>query len=118
MNSIFDLGILTLDSLERQIISLDTHGILDVERLGPDALEIKYRDKDSKNQTYILNVRSSLEQIWLSSPMSGPSHFRHQKDGWIDIKKRTLQGLLSNELSKILGIRLNFKSENFGIIAD
>ena len=111
-HSFFYWAVETLDNLEKQLIIVDSQGILDIERLGQDALEISYKDISSKTQTYLLNVRSSLKQIWLSSPVSGPSHFVCQKDGWKNAKDMMLEDLLSSELGKVLHLVPNLKPKS------
>jgi frataxin len=61
--------------------------------------------------TYVLNKQSPNQQIWLSSPSSGPKRFDLTKENeWI--YKRTgqsLQCLLNDEISKCIGKPVRFK---------
>ncbi len=102
MSHIVNNTILILDCLEAQILENDTNCQMDVERLGNDTLQIMY-----KEQTYLLNARTSIGQVWLSSPISGPSHFFCENKVWRNAAGKELYELLSGELAQILGI--NFK---------
>jgi frataxin len=65
--------------------------------------------------TYVLNKQTPNLQIWLSSPVSGPKRFDFIDNTWV--YKRTgesLHDLLSSELSKSLGKRVDFSECAFG----
>jgi frataxin-like iron-binding protein CyaY len=104
MSSTTNNTILTLDCLEAQILEGDFNCVMDVERLGADTLKITYKEK-----IYLLNARTSIGQIWLSSPISGPSHFFYEKQIWQSLTGKKLYEMLSTELTQLLGI--NFKIE-------
>ncbi|KAF8168329.1 hypothetical protein B0H34DRAFT_792950 [Crassisporium funariophilum] len=56
--------------------------------------------------TYVINKQPPNKQIWLSSPLSGPKRYDYLEDDnqWIYARDgRTLNGLLSEELSKVFG---------------
>ena len=61
--------------------------------------------------TFVLNKQSPNQQIWLSSPFSGPKRFDlTNRNEWI--YKRTgesLQSLLNKEISKCVGKTIDFK---------
>jgi len=63
--------------------------------------------------TWVLNKQAPNEQIWLSSPFSGPRRFNyeHETQKWLDHRKEkaSLQTVLENELTTALGVAM--KSE-------
>ncbi|OWZ51946.1 iron donor protein CyaY [Cryptococcus neoformans] len=54
--------------------------------------------------TYVLNKQPPNLQIWMSSPVSGPSRFEYVNDSWVHHRKEgvKLGELLSGELKEIL----------------
>lgn len=54
--------------------------------------------------TYVINKQTPNRQLWLSSPSSGPKRFDYINHKWIYLHDFcTLDDILSNELSGILG---------------
>ncbi|XP_043209774.1 frataxin, mitochondrial-like isoform X3 [Amphibalanus amphitrite] len=54
--------------------------------------------------TYVINKQSPNQQIWLSSPVSGPKRYDFVDDGWVYRRDGLqLHELLSRELSQLLG---------------
>lgn len=53
---------------------------------------------------YVINKHTPNRQIWVSSPVSGASHFSHRgAGGWVSTRgEETLLGLLSEEFSAAL----------------
>nr|XP_023019183.1 frataxin homolog, mitochondrial [Leptinotarsa decemlineata] len=63
-----------------------------------------------KYGTYVINRQSPNKQIWLSSPTSGPKRYDYIAEGscWIyKYDKRTLHQLLEDEISIILGDKID-----------
>ncbi len=112
MSSIVDNAIFTLDCLETQILQGDVKCMMDVERLGADILHITYKEKE-KNNTYLINIRGSIGQIWLSSPLSGPSHFFYQAGEWQTSLGIELSKILNSELTLLFGVdfKIDYKSQ-------
>ena len=55
---------------------------------------------------YVLNKQTPNKQIWLSSPISGPSRFEYQEDGkWKHYRT-------SDDLLKLLNTEFNEKFAN------
>jgi CyaY protein len=108
MDSVINKAILTLDYLETQILEEDLNCVLDVERSGADTLQITYKEKTKVN-TYLFNVRTSIAQIWLSSPISGPSHFFFENGFWKTSAGNELCTILNAELLQVLGIDFKIK---------
>ncbi|KDR84764.1 hypothetical protein GALMADRAFT_233097 [Galerina marginata CBS 339.88] len=61
--------------------------------------------------TYVINKQPPNKQIWLSSPISGPKRYDYHEETrtWVYSRdNRTLDGLLSEELSTIFGEPIKF----------
>lgn len=81
------------DLMEKKEIPYD----LDIEYNGNDILEIK-----CISGTYVININNSIKEIWLSSPISGPDHFKHKQKKWTSKKsKKNLHILLNDEFKKL-----------------
>jgi CyaY protein len=52
----------------------------------------------TNNGVYIINKQSALEEIWLSSPVSGPYHFAYKNDSWLSKNDYNLYQILQDEL--------------------
>ena len=48
--------------------------------------------------TYVINKQSAVQEIWLSSPVSGPFHFSYQEGVWQSRNGAILDKILSDEL--------------------
>ena len=61
---------------------------------------------------YVINKHAPNRQIWLSSPVSGASHFGHEPGrGWISTRGgAVLHELLAQELSAATGTRISLRS--------
>ncbi|XP_027352467.1 frataxin, mitochondrial [Abrus precatorius] len=69
---------------------------------GNDVLTVKFGDLG----TYVLNKQTPNRQLWLSSPMSGPSRFDWDQDtkAWIYRRnKANLYKILEDELEQLCG---------------
>lgn len=110
MDSVINKAILTLDYLETQILEGDLNCVLDIERSGADTLQITYKEKTKVN-TYLFNVRTAISQIWLSSPISGPSHFFFDNGFWKTSAGNELCTILNAELLQVLDIDFKIKFE-------
>lgn len=49
--------------------------------------------------TYIINTQRVSEEIWLSSPISGPYHFAYKKGEWVSKNNDKLFNILEQELN-------------------
>lgn len=73
-----------------------------------DALEENY-DADYANDNlvikhekgqFLLNYHGTMDQIWLSSPLSGAHHFAYQNNQWLCTRTgRTLEEILRKDLN-------------------
>eukprot|EP00262_Sarcandra_glabra_P016368 TRINITY_DN5311_c0_g1_i1.p1 TRINITY_DN5311_c0_g1~~TRINITY_DN5311_c0_g1_i1.p1 ORF type:complete len:100 (+),score=10.29 TRINITY_DN5311_c0_g1_i1:422-721(+) len=80
-----------------------------------DGLDIDYSSdvltlKLGSLGTYVLNKQTPNRQIWLSSPVSGPSRFDWDREsrGWIYRRtKANLLQLLESELEQLCGKPIN-----------
>lgn len=55
---------------------------------------------------YVINKQPPNQQIWISSPLSGPARFGYSPDGvWVHHRRKgvTLGGILNGELKDLLG---------------
>ncbi|KAL6538248.1 hypothetical protein OROGR_012236 [Orobanche gracilis] len=97
------------------------HDLLEkLEEYG-DSVEIDGYDVDYGNEvltlklgslgTYVINKQTPNRQIWMSSPVSGPSRFDWDHDARSWIYRRTKQDLikiLETELEKLCGEPISF----------
>ena len=74
-------------------------GVLNIELQGGDAI-------------FVLNKQSPNQQIWLSSPVSGPARFNLDLDRsqWVDARNvdSELLNLLTTELKALVGAEFDF----------
>lgn len=64
--------------------------------------------------TYVLNKQPPNQQIWLSSPVSGPKRyeFKELMNAWVNVKDGTkIKALLDDELSEILKCKIEIPAE-------
>lgn len=89
----------TLDSLAEQI-----------EQHLSDDFEVEYVEgvltiSHDSEQEFFINAHDATQQIWLSSPLSGATHFTYneEKGCWNSTKDSqvTLRQLLAEELSRL-----------------
>ncbi|ETZ07422.1 frataxin-like protein [Holospora obtusa F1] len=74
---------LLLDTLFDRVYDLESFLNWDINE-REEALEIKIPEISS---VYLIHQHNALEQIWLSSPISGGWHFVfNPKHGWIDTR--------------------------------
>lgn len=59
-------------------------------------------------EQYVLNKHAPTRQIWMSSPVSGATHFAHREGvGWVATRGgEILEQMLASELSALAGIRV------------
>lgn len=86
-----------LMSLANNIEEQDVDSKIDVE-LQDGILTI-----ETEVGIFVINKQTSVKEIWLSSPISGPYHFIYKDGWWTNSQKIELISLLSKELS----IKLN-----------
>lgn len=55
---------------------------------------------------YVINIHSSAQEIWLASPVSGPSHYKYHDNNWLCTRTRlNLFKRLEDELSPYLNLK-------------
>lgn len=87
-----------LCDIEDKLIGQDEDCCLDVVLYMPDILEI-----NSSIGTHVINISSANFQIWLSSPVSGPTHFSYSNGNWVSKKNnKKLYSVLQSELSSLI----------------
>lgn len=87
-----------LESLADIIEENDTKGNLDID-LNSDILTIS-----GDVGTYVINKQSSIMEIWLSSPVSGPHHFAYKEGYWKSSSGVEFFGLLSEEFGYSISV--------------
>ncbi|CAN4104860.1 unnamed protein product [Withania somnifera] len=93
-----------LDKLEEYGDSVDIDGF-DVD-YGNEVLTLKLGSLG----TYVINKQTPNRQIWMSSPVSGPSRFDWDQNsqGWIYRRtKANLKKVLEDELEELCGSAIN-----------
>ncbi|MCD7467585.1 hypothetical protein HAX54_005106 [Datura stramonium] len=93
-----------LDKLEEYGDSVDIDGF-DVD-YGNEVLTLKLGNLG----TYVINKQTPNRQIWMSSPVSGPSRFDWDEkcQGWMYRRtKANLEKVLEDELEKLCGNAIN-----------
>ena len=64
--------------------------------------------------TFVLNKQAPNQQLWLSSPLSGPNHYDYDSKNkkWISSRDgHSLSSLLKNELSQVVGSEIEFDED-------
>lgn len=82
-----------------RIDEINSENIDDVNE-SDEVVKVKF----VSGKTFVLNRMTPLSEIWLSSPVSGPTHFTYiqNKDQWIGPKGDVLEDLLWNDQQKFL----------------
>lgn len=94
------------ESLETYLEDSDVDNS-DVE-FGQGVLTVKL----GRHGTYVINKQAPNRQIWLSSPVSGPSRFDFINGTWIYHRTgQELLGLLETEISQLIGIPLSLNGQ-------
>jgi CyaY protein len=83
-----------------QIEDQDAGGVIEVDYLG-DILKLT-----TSRGEYVINKHSAAKEIWLASPISGPYHFYHYNNKWINKNSIELLSLLEEELNNFVKIKL------------
>jgi CyaY protein len=82
-----------VDTIEKY----DHVALIDIE-IESDVLKLTILD----DKQYVINKHNNYRQIWLSSPVSGPSHFDYVEGVWMNQDKISLSALLTKELSQFI----------------
>ena len=91
-------------------------GLFDVidARLG-DRYDVDFIDDVLNIETddgniFVINKSAPMRQIWLSSPVSGASHYSFQDSGsgWVSTRDdRVLLEVLAEDLAKLSGVKIS-----------
>lgn len=81
-----------INLIAQTIEEKDIDGDIDVDING-DILNMTTNDG-----TFVINKQLSLEEIWLSSPVSGPYHFAYNGKKWVSKSGDELFLVLSKDL--------------------
>jgi frataxin len=85
---------------------LDRFSTVDDSTVSDDVLSIK-----TTRGTFVLNKQAPVQQLWYSSPVSGPHHYDYDSDTrrWLSDKDRhDLQLAIERELSLVCGEEVSF----------
>ena len=93
----------TLKNIANAIEEADSSFDLEVDATG-DSLNIEFAD----GSKYLINIHSGSEEIWVSSPLTGGSHFAYdENDGtWKDSDENDLLELITEELEDLGGVSI------------
>ena len=90
-----------LSALFEQIEAADQGGVIDAEYQGGIlTLELE------NGKTLVVSKHAPSLQIWLSSPISGGLHFRHENGDWKLPDGRELKTMLAAELKQLSGVEI------------
>jgi len=82
-----------INFIAESIDNQDQEGLIDVDING-DILHI-----ETGKGIFVINKQTSLKEIWLSSPISGPYHFAFKQGAWKNRDDLELFSILSRELN-------------------
>jgi frataxin len=83
----------TLQKLHDNIEEKDTDYRFETDLLD-GILNIELED----GSEYVINKHDASMQIWMSSPISGASHFSYQEGRWVDSKGNDFLQMIEKEL--------------------
>jgi CyaY protein len=73
-----------------------------LERDGGDDIDIIESDGMLTITTllgvFVINRQSVMQEVWLSSPITGPYHFAYKDANWVDKNNNNLLTILEKEL--------------------
>lgn len=92
-----------LQNIANAIEEADSAFELDVDTTG-DSINIEFPD----GSKYLINIHASSKEIWISSPLSGGSHFTYDDDDgtWKDSSENDMCELITEELEELGGISI------------
>lgn len=82
----------------------DDEGLLEIEHNGVTTITL------NNGKQYVINKHAPSRQIWVSSPISGASHFSYDEatQSWQTKEGTTLEDLLQQELYEKAHIPISF----------
>lgn len=93
-----ELASATLEHILNVLEEADEDFELDIDYDG-DVLNI-----ETSLGVFIINKHSAAQEIWLASPVSGPSHFFYENDKWISKKGVPLFQQIKNDFSQLMDV--------------
>lgn len=84
-----------IESIVTQIDQQDEDCIFEIESEA-DGTSI-----NTESGIYLINIKATKKEIWLSSPITGPHHFYQYENHWYSKNGDDLGDILSSELSDI-----------------
>lgn len=95
----------TLEAILEEIEANDEQMQVDIE-LSDSGLEMELES----GQQYVLSKHTPMRQLWLSSPVSGGTHYDYydETQEWQSQSGVSLTFMLQEELRQLIGLRLEF----------
>lgn len=95
----------TLQSIYESIEDADEDCTVDID-FHQGVLSITLSD----DQEILLNKHLPSQQIWLSSPHSGSTHFSYieEDEEWCDSVNNTIEDVIVDELEELAGLEVKF----------
>ncbi len=84
-----------------------------VDKLNLDDIDINISNEvmniEYNNKIFVINKQSAIQQIWLSSPVSGPHHFSYNahSNSWVNKNSEEIFQIIASDF-QALGIKLEF----------
>lgn len=95
------LADVTLEKFAKLLEDADANGLLELELMqGVLTLSLP------ENKTIVISKHSASKQIWVSSPLSGGTHFSYIENAWVLADGRDLELMLRQELHQLVGVEL------------
>lgn len=100
----------TLENIQDAIdMALEDHGVADFEvTLASGVLTMVF----PPHGTWVINKQTPNQQIWWSSPMSGPRRYEFEEGEWVftrdESHSMTLAQALQQEIEEIYGVTVEF----------
>lgn len=92
----------TLERLAERIEDADEAGEIDVD-LQEGVLTLELED----GRQYVINKHAAMQEVWVSSPVSGAHHFARKEERWLLKDGTGLERMLEEELRQ-LGLSAEF----------
>lgn len=95
----------TLERIHEGLEEADSGYSLDMD-VSDSILSVELPSGDN----YVINIHHASEQIWVSSPVSGGSHFSYSSDDleWSDADGMELFALLTQEFYELAELEVRF----------
>lgn len=97
-NSFDNIAKMTIAKIADSIELQDSEQKVDIDIYDNERINIY-----TESGQFVINKHSAAQEIWLSSPISGPYHFSfNENNRWLDTKNNDLYSILEQELSNFI----------------